>query len=266
MKKLFLVLSVLVILATAASAEEQAETAILFGITAETFDDCRLYVSPLDAYGRAGSAFAVLSRLSIDSEQRQDITMFSPAGYTPGGLYHRCHLVGAQLTSGTACAENLVTGTQHLNVDEMLPIENRVRAYVLTTGEHVLYKVTPIYQGAELLPRAVEITAYSLETDGLRLTAYCYNTEPGYQIDYASGTMYPDDGGLILIADLGGADPGTRSAPAEPTYVLNKSSKKFHYPWCNGVAAMKAKNREDFYGTRDEAIALGYEPCGTCNP
>lgn len=266
MKKLFLILSVLVILAAAASAEEP-QTAILYGITAETFDDCAIYVSPLDEFGRAGPAFAVLSRASVDSEMRADISQFAPAGWSAGGIYHRCHLIGAQLTRGTACAENLVTGTEHLNVGEMLPVENRVRSYILTTGEHVLYKVTPIYQGAELLPRAVEITAYSLESDGLRLTAFCYNTEPGYQIDYATGFVFPDEGAdLILTADLDGTEPASRSAKADPDYVLNKKSKKFHYPWCNGVESMSAKNRQDFYGTRAEAIALGYEPCGTCNP
>lgn len=261
---------------SASSAESIVENPamILFNVSPSSFDDCRVYVSALDQYGRAGTAFAIISKASIDSETRQDISQFLPAGFQNkqyddidgGSIYHRCHLVGAQLTSGTACLENLVTGTQYLNIEGMLPVENRVRSYVRRTGDHCLYKVTPIYQGSELLPRAVEITIYSIETNGLRMSAYCYNIQPGYIIDYATGFVRaenePED--LILIADEDSEDSINRSG--EPDYVLNIKSGRFHYPWCTGVETMNQKNRQDYYGTREELINQGYKPCGTCNP
>lgn len=257
------------------AAAEGNPAMILYNVTPAAFDDGGIYVSPLDQYGRAGPALAIISSSSIDSEQRQDISMFSPAGFQTktddridgGSLYHRCHLIGAQLASGTACAENLVTGTQYLNIVGMLPIENRARTYALRTGEHLLYKVTPIYQGAELLPRAVEITIYSIESAGLRMTAYCYNVQPGFVIDYSTGFARAEDEPeeFVLIAD-GAADPGTRAAQAEPDYVLNTKSMRFHFPWCTGVETMNAKNRQDYYGDRETLIAQGYKPCGSCNP
>lgn len=271
MRKLIVTLLLpLLLLPCLASAEDPGNAAmILFNVTPAAFDDGRVYVSPLDQYGRAGTAFAILSRASIDSERRQDISMFYPAGWQTGGIYHRCHLVGAQLTSGTACQENLVTGTEYLNLEGMLPVENRARTYVSRTGDHLLYKVTPIYQGSELLPRAVEITLYSIESNGLRMTAYCYNIQPGYVIDYgtgfyrAEGDPEPDDG-LLLIADGDLQDPASRSA--QPDYILNVKSRKFHYPWCQGAADTAEKNKQEYYGDRQTLIDQGYKPCGTCNP
>jgi len=270
MKRLSLLVLFIVFFSCVCSAEGTTNIGnaamILFNVTPAAFDDCQVYVTPLDQYGRAGTSFAILSRTSIDSERRQDISMFSPVGWQSGGIYHRCHLVGAQLTSGTACLENLVTGTEYLNLEGMLPIENRARSYVSRTGDHLLYKVTPIYQGAELLPRAVEITLYSIESNGLRMTAYCYNIQPGYIIDYATGRFRsenePEE--LLLIGDDADDDPTTRSG--EPDYVLNVKSMRFHYPWCSGVESMSQKNRQDYYGTREELIEKGYKPCGTCNP
>ena len=262
----------LLLLLLCASAAAENPAMLLYNVTPAAFDDSRVYVLPLDQYGRATGAFAVLSRASIDSERRQDISMYSPAGWQSksydgiegGSLYHRCHLVGAQLTSGTACAENLVTGTQYLNIEGMLPIENRVRTYISRTGDHVLYRVTPSYQGAELLPRAVEIAIYSIESNGLRMTAYCYNIQPGYVIDYATGFSRSEDEPLTLIADELEEPPGSRSGV--PDYVLNTKSMRFHFPWCSGVETMSAKNKQDYYGDRETLIEQGYKPCGTCNP
>lgn len=276
MKKWFVIISAIILLASALAVADTVgnPAMILMNVTPAAFDDCRVFVSPLDQYGRPGMAFAILSRSSIDSEQRQDISMFSPVGFSfnkkydsidGGNVYHRCHLVGAQLTSGTACLENLVTGTQYLNIEGMLPVENRARSYVMRTGDHVLYKVTPVYQGSELLPRAVEITLYSIESNGLRMTAYCYNIQPGFVIDYATGAVRaegePEE--LVLVADDLG-DPGSRSG--QPDYVLNTKSMRFHYPWCQGVQTMSAKNRQDYYGDRETLIQQGYKACGTCNP
>jgi len=278
--KIIICVLLLIALCSASVAEDATQgnaAMILFNVTPSAFDDCHVFVSPLDQYGRAGTAFAILSRASIDSERRQDISMFQPVGFQHNrqyagidgnSIYHRCHLVGAQLTAGTACLENLVTGTQYLNIKGMLPIEDRARSYVTRTGDHLLYKVTPIYQGTELLPRAVEITLYSIESNGLRMTAYCYNIQPGYIINYATGAVRAEnepeqEEGLLLIANDTEA-PGTRQG--QPDYVLNVKSQRFHYPWCSGVETMSAKNRQDYYGDRQALIDQGYKPCGTCNP
>lgn len=266
MKRFAVCMIALLLLFSACCAEDPGNAAmILFNVTPSAFDDSKVFVLPLDQYGRATGAFAVLSRTSIDSERRQDIGMFSPTGWQSNSIYHRCHLVGAQLTSGTACLENLVTGTEYLNLEGMLPVENRARTYVGRTGDHVLYKVIPIYQGSELLPRAVEITLYSIESSGLRMTAYCYNIQPGYVIDYATGRARSEDEPeeLVLVGDDVN-DPGSRSG--EPDYVLNVKSKRFHYPWCAGVSDMSPKNRQDYYGDRESLIEQGYKPCGSCNP
>ena len=265
MRRTILFIIIFIYVVTTVYAEETNTVVLLDNISPSTYDDCKVYVSPLDKYGRAGTALAVLSITSIDSEQRQDISMFSPVGWKSNSIFHRCHLVGAQLTTGTACLENLITGTEYLNIEEMLPIENRVRNYIAHTGEHVLYKVTPIYQGSELLPRAVEITVYSFESNGLRFSAYCYNIQPGYIIDYASGaSRSEDDPEDILIIDVNAEDISTRSPI--PDYILNTKSKRFHYPWCAGVETMSTKNKQEYYGDRETLIQDGYKPCGTCNP
>ena len=128
-----------------------------------------------------------------------------------------------------------------------------------------MYRVTPSYQGAELLPRAVEIAVYSIESNGLRMTAYCYNIQPGFVLNYATGFARaegePEE--LTLIADEL-EDPGSRAG--QPDYVLNTKSMRFHFPWCSGVETMSQKNRQDYYGDRDTLIQQGYKPCGTCNP
>lgn len=138
--KIIICVLLLVTLCAASVAEDATQgnaAMILFNVTPSAFDDCHVFVSPLDQYGRAGTAFAILSRASIDSERRQDISMFQPVGFQHNrqyagidgnSIYHRCHLVGAQLTAGTACLENLVTGTQYLNIKGLLLIANDTEA------------------------------------------------------------------------------------------------------------------------------------------
>ena len=104
-------------------------------------------------------------------------------------LYNRCHLLGFQLTGENANEENLITGTRYLNVEGMLPFENLVADYVKETENHVLYRVTPVFQGDELVARGVEMEAYSVEDEGRGVCfhVYCYNVQPGVEIDYATG-------------------------------------------------------------------------------
>ena len=104
-------------------------------------------------------------------------------------LYNRCHLIGFQLTGENANKQNLITGTRYFNVDGMLPFENMVADYVKETENHVLYRVTPIFDGNNLVANGVQMEAYSVEDkgDGICFHVYVYNNQPGVAIDYTTG-------------------------------------------------------------------------------
>lgn len=224
--------------------------------------------SPLDALGRCGPAFASVSPDTMPTEERGDIGQVKPTGWhtvkydcVDGKyLYNRCHLIGFQLTGENANEENLITGTRYLNVEGMLPFENMVADYVRETGNHVLYRVTPIYEGDNLVASGVEMEALSVEDGGAGICfhIYAYNSQPGVSIDYATGD-----------SRLEGEAPVQTPAPSDPaaqTYVLNTSTRKFHLPGCASVDDMKEENRADYTGSRQELIDQGYSPCGQCKP
>ena len=152
----------------------------------------------LDSLGRCGAAFANLHVSNMPTEKRGSIGMVKPSGWhtvrydglVDGNfLYNRCHLIGFQLAGENANVKNLITGTRYLNVDCMLPFENEVADYLKETGNHVLYRVTPIFVGNELVARGVQMEAYSVEDNGrgVQFNVYCYNNQPGVVIDYATG-------------------------------------------------------------------------------
>lgn len=210
-------------------------------------------------------------------EERGEIGQVKPTGWhtvkydsVEGRyLYNRCHLIGWQLTDENANIDNLITGTRFMNVDGMLPYENEVASYVRSTGNHVLYRVTPVFAGDELVARGVLMEAYSVEDKGASL-AFCvwaYNAQPGIQIDYADGNSsemaaLPAAGESSASAEQAS---GTQAEQAQ-TYVLNTSSKKFHLPSCDSAAKISDTNRSEQQIARSELIAQGYEPCGRCNP
>ncbi|MGN1413861.1 MAG: DNA/RNA non-specific endonuclease [Anaerovoracaceae bacterium] len=227
--------------------------------------------SKLDRLGRCGTAFAVVGRNLIPANERGSIGMIKPSGWhtvryddliEDKYLYNRCHLIGYQLTGENVNEQNLITGTRYLNVDGMLPFENRVAEYVRKTGNHVLYRVTPIYDGKDLVARGVEMEASSVEDQGkgLEFHVFVYNVQPGIEIDYATGDSR-------RASDASGgtsaADPGKQP---EYTYVLNTNTKKFHYPTCSSVSQMAEKNKKSVTASRDEIITDGYSPCGNCKP
>ena len=111
-----------------------------------------------------------------------------------GNLYNRCHLIGFQLTGENANEKNLITGTRYMNVDGMLPFENEVADYVKETGNHVLYRVTPVFEDEDLVAIGVQMEAYSVEDDGAGVcfNVFCYNAQPGVAIDYATGDSWED--------------------------------------------------------------------------
>ncbi len=234
--------------------------------------------SQLDYFGRCGEAYANVGIETMPTQERGSIGQVKPSGwhtvkydFVDGKyLYNRCHLIGYQLTAENANELNLITGTRYLNVTGMLPFENQVADYVKETGNHVLYRVTPIFDGDDLLARGVEMEAWSVEDEGegICFHIYAYNVQPGVTIDYATGESWVD--GEPPAGD-GILTPETGEAPSEETleecvYVLNISSHKFHLPTCSGASSMSEANRQDYVGTREELIQAGYDPCGQCKP
>lgn len=230
--------------------------------------------SPLDALGRCGTAYANVGTDLMPTEDRGDIGQVKPTGWhtvkydcVDGKyLYNRCHLIGFQLSGENANERNLITGTRFMNVDGMLPFENMVADYVKETGNHVMYRVTPYYDGNNLLANGVQVEAMSVEDDGdgILFNVYVYNAQPGVVIDYATGDSWLEGGSSTVTEEPVQNEPQQSTGSA--TYILNTNSKKFHYPDCSSVDQMNESNKQEFFGTRDEAIAQGYDPCGRCNP
>ena len=158
------------------------------------------FYSDLDSLGRCGYAMACIGYDLMPTEDRGSIGQVKPSGwqtvkydFVDGKyLYNRCHLIGYQLTGENANKKNLITGTRYLNVEGMLPFENMVADYVKETKNHVLYRVTPIYDGDSLVARGVQMEAISVEDhgEGICFHIYAYNNQPGVTIDYATGNSF----------------------------------------------------------------------------
>lgn len=153
--------------------------------------------SKLDYLGRCGPAFAKVGTQTMPTEERGEIGGVKPSGWKTikydnvdgKYLYNRCHLIGYQLTAENANERNLITGTRYMNVQGMLPFENMVAEYVRETENHVLYRVTPIFEGENLVANGVQIEAKSVEDNGQAIcfNVYVYNNQPGITIDYSNG-------------------------------------------------------------------------------
>lgn len=236
--------------------------------------------SQLDSKGRCGVAFANICLDIMPTEERGNIGSVKPSGWhtvkyeiVDGKyLYNRCHLIGFQLAGENANEQNLITGTRYMNVDGMLPFENMVAAYVKETENHVLYRVTPIYDGNNLLASGVLMEGWSVEDngEGICFNVFCYNVQPGIKIDYATGDSEAEDGSAPYGSSAVVTKPKQETTPQTDTntttYIGNKNSKKFHYPYCHSVDQMKETNKKYMTCTRDQAISQGYSPCGNCNP
>lgn len=154
--------------------------------------------SELDNLGRCGVAYACLSKELMPTEERGKIGMVKPSGWHTVKypkqiedlyLYNRCHLIAWCLTGENANEKNLITGTRYMNVEGMLPWEEKVANYIDRTNNHVLYRVTPIFEGANLVASGVLMEAYSVEDkgEGIQFCVYCFNVQPGIEIDYLTG-------------------------------------------------------------------------------
>lgn len=234
--------------------------------------------SSLDSLGRCGVCTASVGQDIMPTEERGNIGSVKPTGWhtvkyngiVDGNyLYNRCHLIGYQLTGENANTRNLITGTRYLNVEGMLPFENMVADYVKETNYHVMYRVTPVFDGNNLLASGVLMEAKSVEDSGsgVLFCVYCYNVQPQVNIDYATGESSLVDGAVAASDATSTVETQTNAAPSTgKTYILNNNTHKFHLPGCSSVKDIKDSNKEEYSGSRDDLIARGYDPCKRCNP
>ena len=261
------------------------------------------YYSDLDSLGRCGVCVASIGQDIMPTEERGEIGSVKPTGWQtvkyPGivdgnYLYNRCHLIGFQLTGENANESNLITGTRYLNMDGMLPFENMVADYVKETGYHVMYRVTPVFDGNNLVADGVLIEAESVEDNGngILFNVFCYNVQPGITIDYATGNS-TEDGSILTEEEVTHAEeasiveqaqkieaavtpePQPPAATADSgAYAVNSKNGKIHITGAcsatgNGSNAMTAPV---YFGTYEEAEAYSIQiapsqdkrQCGNC--
>lgn len=258
--------------------------------------------SNLDSLGRCGVAFACIGKDIMPTQPRGSIGQVKPSGWhtvkydcVDGKyLYNRCHLIGYQLSGENANVKNLITGTRYLNLDGMLPFENMVADYIKETGNHVLYRVTPVFKDKELVARGVQIEAYSVEDkgEGICFNVYCFNVQPGVDIVYLTGDSALNGEEITTTTTTKPTTTTTTkktTTTTKPTttttkktttttkqtttkndsstvYVLNTNTLVFHRASCRHVKSILPENREDSGDNRNEIIAIGYKACGTCKP
>lgn len=263
--------------------------------------------SDLDSLGRCGVAYANICKDIMPTEERGKIGMIKPSGWhtvkydviKDRYLYNRCHLIGYQLAGENANPKNLITGTRYLNVEGMLPFENLVADYVNNTGNHVLYRVTPMFSGSNLVANGVLIEAKSVEDNGggILFNVYCYNVQPGVGINYENGDSWLDgtapqeqsaqtgaaQNGGSQSSDgsqagesgssgsiTGSAASGSDTSPAENSVSDSSNSKTMVHITATGKkyhrAGCRTLKKSDTEVTLDEAKSMGLSPCGICNP
>lgn len=267
--------------------------------------------SDLDSLGRCGVAYANICKEIMPTEKRGKIGMIKPSGWhtvkydviKDRYLYNRCHLIGYQLAGENANPKNLITGTRYLNVEGMLPFENLVADYVNNTGNHVLYRVTPMFSGSNLVANGVLIEAKSVEDNGggILFNVYCYNVQPGVGINYENGDSWLDgtapqeqsaqtgaaqnggsqssDGSQVGASAgdtgssgsiTGSAASGSDTSPAENSVSDSSNSKTMVHITATGKkyhrAGCRTLKKSDTEVTLDEAKSMGLSPCGICNP
>ena len=275
--------------------------------------------SELDSLGRCNVAFACIGKdlMPPEDEEREGLGSVTPSGWEYNGksnnnkydtslvengfIYNRCHLIGFQLAGEQDNEKNLITGTRYLNIEGMLTFENMVAECVKKYDMHIMYRVTPIYSGNNLVADGVLMEGMSVEDNGEKLLfcVYAYNVQPGIYINYKNGTNClaedaPDidetegdgtnDSGESVEGGAEGEESGTdgsvesggdtaegdgsgdSSETVTGKYILNTSTKKFHKEDCRYATSMKEENREEYEGDKQSLIDDGYTACGTCKP
>ncbi len=267
-----------------------------------TTDSYEKYAA-LDYLGRCGVAMACVGKELMPTEERGEIGMVKPTGWhtvkydvVDGKyLYNRCHLIGFQLTGENANEQNLITGTRFLNIEGMLPFENMIADYIKETGNHVMYRVTPIFESINLLCKGVQMEGYSVEDegDGILFNVFAYNAQPQVEINYLTGEsrllsgMLPEDDtsswttsyksketSQITNSEEGPQpDTSTIYVPDEseqsPTaddleYIANKNSKKIHLNSCGHAKNIKEENKLNLKGNLNDHLKNGYTKCQVC--
>lgn len=233
--------------------------------TTESFEQ----YSPLDSLGRCGAAYANIGTDLMPRQERDRISQIHPTGWHSTTydfidgelLYNRCHLIAFQLSGENANERNLITGTRYMNADGMLPFEEEVGNYVRETGNHVLYRATPVFEGSNLVASGVQLEAESVEDQGraISFNVYIFNVQPGVDIDYSTGDSRLEEDPVASSSD-------NETSASSGDYVLNTFSRKFHLPSCDGAASMNPANKEYYSGSREELLEKGYSPCGSCQP
>ena len=239
--------------------------------------------SEFDELGRCGAAYANIGPDLMPRKERGKIGQVRPSGWQTVKydcvdgkyLYNRCHLIGYQLTAENANKKNLITGTRYMNVEGMLPFENMTADYIHETGNHVLYRATPLYRDDDLVASGVQMEAKSVEDDGegISFNVYCYNVQPGIMIDYSTGDSWeesdPETEKETVLSEFSDGEMQEQEEVQgyyQETYIINTNSRVFHKPKCSSVKRMKEKNKMECTGTREEILDQGYSPCKNCNP
>ena len=236
--------------------------------------------SELDSLGRCGTVFEMLGPETMPEAEREGIGMIKPSGWHTVKypelipdlyLYNRCHLIGYQLCGKNGDERNLITGTRYMNVSGMLQFEDKTAEYIRQSGNHVLYRVTPVFDGSNLVASGVLMEALSVEDNGsgLSFCIFCYNIQPGIEINYSDGESQIAEEPVQTESEepeeiKKETVPDTENTGQE--YILNTNTNKFHYPSCKSVKQMKEENKKEYTGTRDEIISQGYSACKNCDP
>lgn len=225
--------------------------------------------SRLDSLNRCGVAQACIGIDIMPRKERESIGQVKPSGWKIAKydivdgkyLYNRCHLIGYQLTGENANEKNLITGTRYMNVEGMLPFENEVSEYVKRTNNHVMYRVTPVFEGRNLVASGVIMEALSVEDGGkgVCFNVFVFNVQPGIKINYTNGESWLDDNYNI---NIGKSELSTDTK----TYILNTKTMKIHLDTCSSVQDISEKNKKKYSGGIDELIKKGYSRCKVCNP
>ena len=243
--------------------------------------------SNLDNLGRCGVAIASCGKETMPgpNEKRGSISSIYPTGWVQksysgisgGYLWNRCHLIGWQLSAENANKQNLITGTRYMNVNGMLPFENIVADYIKETGNHVAYRITPIFDGNNLICSGVQMEAYSIEDkgNGICFNVYCYNVQPGITINYATGdSSGPASNTSSKTTSTTSSKPASETTsstssvqqnsstvtqtPSDEMVWIPRTGSKFHRN------ASCSNMKDPTQVTRQEAESRGYEPCKKC--
>lgn len=245
----------------------------------------------LDSLGRCGTANSCIGLDGMPNQPRGDISEVHPTGWHSdtydfvegGNLYNRCHLIAHKLSGDDAVPRNLITGTSYMNREGMLPFEDRIEQYVESTGNHVMYRVTPCFVGKELIARGVHMQAVSVEDkgDGLSFNVFCYNVQPGIEIDYLTGDNKLAEGAPADQANSDTQDQTSAAASENSenssggdtvTVILNtnKDRLRIHMPGTSCAEQIHDENYKEWTGTAEELKAFaeqyGYVSCGSCHP